>query len=188
MSYRNIYYNSQERCVTVFSWDKDGKRSRFEASVEPYLYVEGQGDYESIFGTKLIKKIFRTQYDRYKYLKDTGVKRVFDNFPVTQQYLIDTFWKINETPDFAQYPIKVMFLDIEVYAPDDFPHANQAKEPVNVITIYDSLANKFITWGIKDYSPTEKDVKYVKCISEKDLFIKFIEYFPIIRGFNRFFD
>lgn len=194
MSYRNIYYNSQERCVTVFSWDTDGKRTKFEASVEPYLYIEGNGDYESIYGTKLSKKIFRTQYDRYKYLKDTGVKRVFDNFPVTQQYLIDTFWKINETPEFAQYPIKVMFLDIEVYAPDDFPHANEAKAPVNVITVFDSLAKKFITWGIKDYSTTEKDVKYVKCTSEKDIFIKFIEYiendYPdILTGWNsEFFD
>lgn len=194
MSYRNIYYNSQERCVTVFSWDKDGKRTKFEASVEPYLYIEGNGDYESIYGTKLSKKIFRTQYDRYKYLKDTGVKRVFDNFPITQQYLIDTFWKINETPEFAQYPIKVVFLDIEVYAPDDFPHANEAKAPVNVITVFDSLANKFITWGIKDYSTIEKDVKYVKCTSEKDIFIKFIEYiendYPdILTGWNsEFFD
>ena len=194
MSYRNIYYNSQERCVTLFSWDKDGNRTKFEASVEPYLYIEGHGDYESIYGTKLVKKIFRTQYDRFKYLKDTGVKRVFDNFPITQQYLIDTFWKVNETPEFAQHPIKVMFLDIEVYAPDDFPHANVAKEPVNVITIYDSLSNKFITWGIKDYASTEKDVKYIKCTSEKDLFIKFIEYFEsdypdILTGWNsEFFD
>lgn len=183
-----------ERCVTVFSWDKDGKRVKFDASVDPYLYVEGNGDYESIFGTKLAKKLFRTQYDRYKFLKDTNIKRVFDNFPVTQQYLIDTFWKVNETPDFAQHPIKVMFLDIEVYAPDDFPHANKAAKPVNVITIYDSLSKKFITWGIKDYTPTEPDTVYVKCVSEKDIFIKFIDYFQsdypdILTGWNsEFFD
>lgn len=194
MSYRNIYYDGKERCVTVFSWDKDGKRIKFDASVDPYLYVEGNGEYESIFGTKLSKKLFRTQYDRYKFLKDTNIKRVFDNFPVTQQYLIDTFWKVNETPEFAQHPIKVMFLDIEVYAPDDFPHANKANEPVNVITVYDSLAKKYITWGIKDYTSEDKDVKYIKCISEKDLFTKFIEYFEndypdILTGWNsEFFD
>lgn len=194
MSYRNIYYDGKERCVTVFSWDKDGKRIKFDASVDPYLYVEGNGEYESIFGTKLSKKLFRTQYDRYKFLKDTNIKRVFDNFPVTQQYLIDTFWKVNETPEFAQHPIKVMFLDIEVYAPDDFPHANKANEPVNVITVYDSLAKKYVTWGIKDYTSEDKDVKYIKCISEKDLFTKFIEYFEndypdILTGWNsEFFD
>lgn len=194
MSYRNIYYNGKDRSVTLFTWDKNGKRIKVDASVDPYLYVEGLGDYESIYGTKLVKKIFRTQYDRYKYLKDTNIKRVFDNFPVTQQYLVDTFWKVNETREFAQYPIKVMFLDIEVYAPDDFPHANKANEPVNVITVYDSLHKKFLTWGIKDYVSDDPNVKYVKCVTEKDIFIRFIEYieqdYPdILTGWNsEFFD
>ena len=194
MSYRNIYYNTKERCVTLFTWDKDGKRIKVDASVDPYLYVEGAGNDESIYGTRLNKKSFRTQYDRYKYLKDTNVKRVFDNFPIVQQYLIDSFWKDNEKPEFAQHPIKVMFVDIEVYAPDDFPHANEAKAPVNVITVYDTLSNKFVTWGIKDYNTTEPDVKYVKCVSEADIFKKFIEYFEsdypdILTGWNsEFFD
>ena len=194
MSYRNIYYNTKERCVTLFTWDKDGKRIKVDASVDPYLYVEGAGNDESIYGTRLNKKTFRTQYDRYKYLKDTNVKRVFDNFPIVQQYLIDSFWKDNEKPEFAQHPIKVMFVDIEVYAPDDFPHANEAKAPVNVITVYDTLSNKFVTWGIKDYNTTEPDVKYVKCVSEADIFKKFIEYFEsdypdILTGWNsEFFD
>jgi len=194
VSYRNIYYNTKERCVTLFTWDKDGKRIKVDASVDPYLYVEGAGNDESIYGTRLNKKTFRTQYDRYKYLKDTNVKRVFDNFPIVQQYLIDSFWKDNEKPEFAQHPIKVMFVDIEVYAPDDFPHANEAKAPVNVITVYDTLSNKFVTWGIKDYNTTEPDVKYVKCVSEADIFKKFIEYFEsdypdILTGWNsEFFD
>ena len=194
MGYRNIYYNGQNKCVTLFTWDKDGKRVKYEASVDPYLYIEGNGPYESIFGTKLVRKTFKTQYDRFKYLKETSIKRVFDNFPVTQQYLVDTFWKVNETPEFAQHPIKVMFLDIEVYAPDDFPHADKAKEPVNVITVFDSLSNKFFTWGVKDYNNKDPDVKYVKCVDEKDLFIKFIEYFEsdypdILTGWNsEFFD
>jgi len=194
VSYRNIYYNSKERCVTLFTWDKDGKRIKVDASVDPYLYVEGAGNDESIYGTKLVKKSFRTQYDRFKYLKDTNVKRVFDNFPIVQQYLIDTFWKENEKPEFAQHPIKVMFVDIEVYAPDDFPHANEAKAPVNVITVYDTLSKKFVTWGVKDYHTDESDVKYVKCTSEADLFKKFIEYFEsdypdILTGWNsEFFD
>ena len=87
-----------------------------------------------------------------------------------------------------------MFVDIEVYAPDDFPHANEAKAPVNVITVYDTLSNKFVTWGIKDYNTTEPDVKYVKCVSEADIFKKFIEYFEsdypdILTGWNsEFFD
>lgn len=195
MSYRNIYYNGKDKCITLFTWDKDGKRIKLDSTFEPYFYVENShGEAQSIYGTKLVKKTFRSQYERFKYLKDTNLKRVFENLPATQQYLVDMFWKDNETPEFSQHPIKVMFLDIEVYAPDDFPHANEAKAPVNVITIYDSLAKKFFTWGLKDYTSTESDVKYVKCSTEKEIFIKFIEYFErdypdILTGWNsEFFD
>ena len=123
MSYRNIYYDAKERCVNLFTWDEDGKRIKVKASYDPYLYIEsGNGEAESIFGTKLVKKTFRTQYERYKYIKDTGVKRVFDNLPAIQQYLVDSFWKVNETPEFSQNPIKVLFVDIETYSPDEFPN------------------------------------------------------------------
>jgi len=194
VSYRNIYYNSKEKCVTVFSWDDDGNRIKFDASVEPYLYVEGNGEYQSIFNTRLVKRSFPTQYERYKFLKETNIKRVFDNFPVTQQFLIDSYWNQNETPEFTKHPIKVMFLDIEVYAPDNFPHANVAAEPVNVITIYDSLSKRFITWAVNEYKSTEEDVTYIRCANEKEMFIKFIEYFEkdypdVLAGWNStFFD
>ena len=195
MSYRNIYYDGRERCVNLFTWDKDGKRIKVQSSYDPYMYIEStHGDAQSIYGTKLSKKTFRSQYERFKYIKDTNIKRVFENLPATQQYLVDMFWKQNETPEFSQHPIKVMFVDIEVYAPDEFPHANEAKAPVNVITIHDSLTNNFITWGINPYTSTSKDVTYVQCVDEKDIFIKFIEYFEsdypdILSGWNsEFFD
>ena len=96
MSYRNIYYDPRERCINLFTWDTDGKRIKVTTSYDPYLYVEGKGEYESIFGTKLVKKSFRTQYDRFKYIKDTGIKRVFENQPAVQQYLIDTFGRLTK--------------------------------------------------------------------------------------------
>lgn len=189
MGYRNIFYKPKEECVTLLTWDEKGKRVSYDVSVEPYAYIEGNGEYESIFGTKLIKKTFRNQYDRYRYLKDTHTKRIFDNFPVTQQFLLDTFWKDNEKPEFAQYPIKICFVDIEVYAPDEFPHADKALEPINVITVYESLTNKFYTWGTKPYKNTESDVVYVYCKSEEQLLTKFVEFmesdYPdILSGWN----
>lgn len=189
MSYRNIFYDPYEKCINLFTWDKEGNRIKVKTSYEPYLYVEGNGEYESIFGTKLIKKTFRTQYDRYKYIKNTGIKRVFENHPPVQQYLIDTFWKVNETPDFSINPIKVIFLDIETYSPDSFPQTDDPTHTVNVITCYDSLNNHYHTFGLGEFDNKDSDVTYVKCPSERDLFIKFIEYieedYPdIISGWN----
>lgn len=194
MSYRNAIYNGREGTVTLFTWDEDGNRIRFETSVEPYLYLEGNGNYESIFGTKLIKKKFNSQYNRYKFVKDSGVKRVFENLPQPQQFLVDTYWKQNEELGFNNHPIKTMFIDIETYSPDDFPNIQTANHLVNVITIYDSLNDDFITWGIKGYKNTQDDVTYVECADEKDLFRNFIkhlekDYPDILSGWNsEFFD
>ena len=195
MSYRNIYYDARERCVNLFTWDEDGKRIKVTASYDPYLYIEsGNGDAESIFGTKLVKKTFRTQYERYKYIKDTGVKRVFDNLPATQQYLVDTFWKSNETPEFSQHPIKVLFVDIETYSPDEFPNPQDPTHTCNVITVYDSINDEFITFGLNEFNNKDDDVTYIHCLNEHDLFKRFVEYiekdYPdIISGWNsEFFD
>ncbi len=194
MSYRNIYYDPRERCINLFTWDKDGKRIKVTTSYDPYVMVEGKGDYESIFGTKLVKKSFRTQYDRYKYIKDTGIKRVFENQPATQQYLIDTFWQVNEKPEFSQNPIKVLFLDIETYSPDEFPQPADPTHTVNVITVFDSLNRHYYTFGLKDFDNKDDDVTYIKCTTERELFQKFVEYvemdYPdIMSGWNsEFFD
>jgi DNA polymerase elongation subunit (family B) len=194
VSYRNIYYDPRERCINLFTWDKEGKRIKVTTSYDPYLYVEGKGDYESIYGTKLIKKSFRTQYDRYKYIKDTGIKRVFENQPAVQQYLIDTFWKVNEKTEFSKNPIKVLFLDIETYSPDEFPQPANPTHTVNVITVFDSLNRHYYTFGLKDYNNKDEDVTYIKCSTERELFMRFVEYiekdYPdIMSGWNsEFFD
>ena len=194
MSYRNAIYNGREGTVTLFTWDEEGNRVRFETSVEPYLYVEGPGKHESIFGTKLIKKKFNSQYNRYKFLKDSGTKRVFENLPAHQQFLVDTYWKVNEEPEFNSNPIKTMFIDIETYSPDSFPDIKTANHPVTVITVYDSLEDKFTAWGIKPYNNTQDDVTYIHCADEKDLFMAFIQFlevdYPdILSGWNsEFFD
>lgn len=195
MSYRNCYYNNINRCVELFTWDKDGNRVRYTVSHDPYLYLEdSKGEYTSIYNTKLKKKVFRNSYERSKFLRDSGIRRVFENLPPAQQYLLDTFWKENETLQFTQHPIKICFLDIETYSVDSFPNPEDPTHEVTVITCYDSLTKTFNTFGIKPYTGSNKSVNYIHCKNEKELFIKFIEYlkkdYPdIMSGWNsEFFD
>jgi DNA polymerase elongation subunit (family B) len=195
MSYRNCYYNNINRCVELFTWDEDGKRVRYTVSHDPYLYLEdSKGEFNSIYNTKLKKKVFRNSYERSKFLRDGGIRRVFENLPPVQQYLLDTFWKENETADFTQHPIKICFLDIETYSVDSFPNPEDPTHEVTVITCYDSLTKTFNTFGIKPYNGLNKSIKYTHCKNEKELFIKFIEYlkkdYPdIMSGWNsEFFD
>ena len=138
----------------MFTWDKNGSRIAIDSTYHPYIFLESNAgqDATSISKTKLKKKTFKNQFEKSKYLRESGITRVFENLSPAQQFLIDNFWQTNEDVSFSQFPLKLYFLDIETYSVDDFPNIDTANHTINVITIYDTLAKKFNTWGIKPYS------------------------------------
>lgn len=190
IGYRNAVYVPQDECVKVFTWDEDGNRTSFMSSYQPYLMIEeSSGKDVSIFNTKLRKRTFKTQFDRSKFVKECGSRRLFENINPVQQSLIDMFWKHNQDEDFAKFPIRVVTIDIEVYSPDEFPAAEYAKHPINIITIHDSLTNQFFSWGTTKYTHKRNDLEYVHCSTERQLLIKFIEFFSglecdLLTGWN----
>lgn len=194
--YRNVYYDPREQLVKLFTWDKDGRRIAMDCSYNPYLWIESKGKtgQKSLFNTDVIKKEFGNQWDRSKYIRESGRTRIFENIGPEHQFLIDTFWKNHQDDTFSQHPLKIFYIDIETYSPDAFPIPSEAKDVINVITIFDSLKNKFITWGLGKITKDIPNCKYVKCDSEVVLLSKFLEYlekdYPdIITGWNtEFFD
>jgi DNA polymerase elongation subunit (family B) len=191
MSYRNVSYNPKDESMTLFTWDPTGKRVAIEASYNPYLYVEvnSESKTKSIFNTNLKKKVFRNQYERSKYIKESGNKRLFENLSLNQQFLIDTYWRDHEKEDFIKYDLKIGILDIETYSPDEFPIPETATHPVNIITIYDSITKKYYSWGVKPYENNDDEVIYKYCQSEKMLLNSFLEHleedhYDVLTGWN----
>lgn len=196
--YRNIYYSSREGIVNLFTWDENGNRIVKKMPFQPYFYIETNTDNAdglSIFNTKLKKKVFRNGYERNQAAQDGAIKRLYHNIQAEQQFLIDKFKDTYDKPEFIQYPLRINFLDIEVFSPDEFPEAKDAKHPINLITIYDNLSSKFYTWGCKPYTPKKDNVEYTECTTEVDMLNKFLEhlekdnYPDILTGWNTdFFD
>jgi hypothetical protein len=120
--FRNCAYLPKDQAMRLYTWDENGQRITIDSTYEPYVYLETthNEDCLSIFNTKLKKRRFRNQSDRAQYFKDNNIVRVFENFGVQQQFLIDNFGDCNEEPDFAKHPLKVFFLDIETYSLDSF--------------------------------------------------------------------
>lgn len=192
--YRNIAYDPQRREVRVWTWDDSGRRTSYTSPYRPYLYLEdnNSNDGISIYGTKLRKKTFNSQYERYKFIKDSGLKRLFENLPPQQQFLIDEFWQFNETADFSKFKLRTCFIDIEAVSKDEFPDAEKADYPINVITIYDTLRNHKYVWGVGGFDSSKfsaNELTYINCKTERELLeciIKFFEedYPDIISGWN----
>lgn len=194
MSYRNITYHPRDELIRLFTWDEEGNRIVVEHTYNPYLYVEindiAKASGTSLFKTPVKKLEFRTQFDRLRYIKENNLTRVFENISCTQQFLIDRYWETNESPDFSKNPLKMVLVDIETYSSDgSFPNIEQANHPINVITIYDSLSKRYITWGAKEYTCKDTQHTYYHCPNESKLLSGFLGYlqqdYPdIISGWN----
>lgn len=197
--YRNCVYNNKEKCIHLFTWDADGRRVQYDLDFKPYLLVEDKnGTEKSIFGTNLKKREFNTLWDRNTFVKDGNMKRTFENLPPNQQFLIDNYWMDNENEDFSQYPLKIMFIDIETFSKDGFPDVETVPHVINVITCHDSLTDTYNTFGLGNFDISKittsspifgKKIKYTACKSEEELLKKFINYFTsdypdVISGWN----
>lgn len=189
--YRNVCYNPRDESVTLLTWDDNGERVMIDVSFNPYLYVETSldSDSKSIFDTPLKKRLFKDTRIRNTFIKECGTNRIFENIRPEQQFLIDTYWKQNDSLEFAQHPLRIQYVDIEVYCPDVFPTPDQANEPINVITVYDSIDKRFYTWGTKRLEKKIPNCDYVYCETEHQLLECYINYVrrsvpDIISGWN----
>lgn len=194
--YRNVYYDSRQGLVKLFTWDKNGQRVALDCSYNPYVWIETKAKtgMKSLFNTHVTKKEFNNQFDRNKYIKESGRSRIYENINCEHQFLIDTFWEKHQEDTFTQHPVKILYIDIETYSPDEFPIPSLAKDEINVITVYDSLKQRFVTWGTKQIEKDINDCDFVFCESEVVLLENFLNYlerdYPdIITGWNtEFFD
>jgi DNA polymerase elongation subunit (family B) len=190
--YRNCVYNNRTKSIHLWTWDAQGNRCFQELEFNPYLYLEAKdGPAKSIYGTSLKKKEFNTKWDRDKFVKESGIKRIFENLPPYQQFLIDNYYHCSEDPTFSQFPLKILFIDIECpgIPGGKFPEAELAENEINLLTLYDSLSKTYNVFGLKEYTPKNKNVNYIHCKSEIDLLkrvIMFIssDYPDCLVGFN----
>lgn len=71
----------------------------------------------------------------------------------------------------------------------EFPTAEHARHPINVITIYDNLEDQYTTWGAYKYTHDKPNLTYHHCPSEKQLLTNFVDYFAalecdLLTGYN----
>lgn len=194
IGYRNIAYIPSRQEMKIWTWDAEGNRTSYTAPYRPFIYVEDNtnGTDVSIYGTKVRKKVFTNQYERTKFIRESGIRRLFENLPTYQQFLIEEFWQHNETPDFLTNRLRVQFIDIEAVAKDEFPDPEKANHPINVITIYDTLDKHKYVWGMGKFDTSKfdpKELTYVNCSTEKQLLERMIQFFEkdypdVLSGWN----
>ena len=185
--YSNIYQYGDKLFVRSI---EDGERIREEIDTfQPTLFVpEEKSKYKTIFGKSVgpIQPGSITDCrDFVKLYKDVPNFELYGSTEWVQQYIYANF----KSTEFDITKFRICTIDIEVESENGFPDVESVNEKINVITIKDSLTNRFYVFGLGDFFTTRSDVSYLKCNTEYDLLTKFQEFFvklkpDIITGWN----
>jgi DNA polymerase elongation subunit (family B) len=195
--YRNISYYTdpvdKQGMVILDTWDENGERVTKHLPAHSSLwYEDDRGTETSMFNTKLSHRVFPNNFERYNWMKGDRRKRYFECLPPTKEFLFNMYKGQQENPEFTKYDLRVFYTDIEIAVEDEFPDSDEAKYPINVITIFDSLKRKYHIWHLNDKGITfedEDDKEFYGFYSEFKMLNHFVDWFinnrpDVISGWN----
>jgi len=142
---------------------EDGQRKIYKEAYQPTLFVKSKKEskWKTLEGESVEPIQPGTIRDcREFYKKYDGV----DGFPIygneryVYQYISDKYPE--EEIKFDISKISLVTMDIEVQAEEGFPDPESCSEEMLTISIQDNSTKQIITWGRKEYTPTQKNVTY----------------------------
>ena len=171
---------------------ENGKRFENRDEFYPTLFVKTKKEskYRTLSGESVepIKPgTIRDCREFYKKYEGVDGFEIYGNDRYIYQYISENYPEDEIKFDISK--IKLVTLDIEVASEGGFPDVESASEEILSISIQDYTTKKIITWGVKPFNNTRKDVTYHYCPSEYELLNHFINYWmvdvpDVITGWN----
>lgn len=164
------------------------KRISKRVKYKPYLFLEGGGEFKTIYGKPVRKRTFDNIWDAKNFVKETKEIHGSEIFGLTKfkyTYINDQF---PEEMDFDIDLIRIANIDIECDTGNDgFPSPVLANERITAITV--TSKNVIYSFGLVDFVTEDPRVKYQKFESEKRLLLEFLVFweqmdFDVITGWN----
>ena len=182
--YTNIVQNNN---VILERYIEDGVQKQREVPYMPTLFVSSvkQTPFKTIKGENVEPKMFNSIREARNYIQEHNN---ISNKPIygMQQF---AYAYINEEypeRDFDVNQLTVFNFDIETKSDEGFPNIAEADK--DILSIAVRCKNQSYILGLDEYKPSGDDI-YIKCSSETDLLLKFIELWvrcnpDIITGWN----
>lgn len=206
--YRNICWippnnfggNTGTGHIKLFGYDKNGNDAEFTFPFYPSVkYEVSQHTAErDLYGKCVATKWFDDTNDRKSWCQAMeGKAKIISCYPPEQEFLLEVFRKNVFDDDFNQQQLRIHYIDIEVAIGNEFPEPEEAKYPINLITIYDTKYEKFFSWALgkeTENTITDLDVELRTFDTETDLLTDYLQwhignYPSVIAGWNsKFFD
>ena len=169
-----------------------GERVIHRDSFSPTLFVTANKEtkHKTLDGKNVKPIKFESVREARDFMKRYDGVQDFDVFGYERflyQYMSDKFPQ--EEMKFDMSVMNIMSLDIEVESENGFPNVEDVAEKVLCITVKDFNSKQLITWGVREYDNKRDDVNYICCDNERDLLLKFLDYWvqntpDVITGWN----
>jgi len=171
---------------------ENGKRFETRDEFIPTLFVKTKKEskYKTLSG-EFVEPVqpgyVRDCREFYKKYENVDGFEIYGNERYIYQYISEKYPEDEIKFDISK--IKLITLDIEVTSEQGFPDVESCVEEILAITIQDYTTKKIITWGVKPFNNTRKDVTYHLCQSEHALLSSFINYWiqntpEVVTGWN----
>ena len=182
--YTNV---TQYNNVILERYIEDGVQKQREVPYMPTLYTHSvkQSHLKTIKGEVVEPKMFNSIKEARNYIQEYGK---LSNKPIygMQQFAYAFINEEYEKREFDVNQLTVFNFDIETKSDEGFPNISEADKEILSIAV--RCRGESTILGLGEYKPSGDD-RYVKCASETDLLIKFVDlwvhYNPeIVTGWN----
>ncbi|MEM4534992.1 MAG: DNA-directed DNA polymerase [Desulfurococcaceae archaeon] len=179
------------------------RKEEISVPFKPYFYVPGRGEHRDLFGNQ-VRVIYANDPADIPNMRRFYERHYEADVPYTRRFLIDKRIKnyfewdgftVRPAEPESPIPLRVWFLDSEMYPGERLPSAENPEQPVTAITFYDSFLGQFISLVVGREERVEKGENLHRAYlsSEQDLLFLFsrlvIKLDPdVITGWNIDFD
>lgn len=152
LGYRSCQYTTNhegEGLIILFGYDTNGNRQTFICPHKSHIKynVKYPTQEKDIFGRYVETRTFKNSRARKNYINAcNGALSIVECLPPEKEFLQKVFAKHALEPSFNTQSLRTHYIDIETEMSGQFEPAKSARNPINMITIFDTLTKKFYTW------------------------------------------
>ena len=191
--YRSVYYmtdHEKRGRIALLGFDTNGDRKTY---VFPWksnvaYNVKYKTDEKDLYGHYVARKYFNSKWERDNYVKNAAGLSIVECLKPEQEFLHYMFDDVSLDEDFNKQKVRIHYFDIETEISDRFEKPADARNRINMMTIYDNFTEKFYTWSLdhaevdfkedplKDY-PKDKFVFFEFHDNESELLEHFLSWY-----------
>lgn len=151
MSYTSVFYNKKTNNIHYWEYENDQKVHK-TAPAPLYFFIESKEptEYKTIFGS-YAKKIECDTYanflEKIQLYKDMKIRLFESDIPIETKFIVNNYL----TENIVTPKLDIHMIDIEVHSEEGFPHPEEAKYPIVIITVWSTKEQKFYIFAERDF-------------------------------------